>query len=282
MKFDSVTVIGLGLIGGSVCRAIKKSDAAVEVVGIDSDEEVLKFAVDNGIVDRGSSVLENIVDSELVVIATYVDKITETVQEIFPSLNKGCVITDVGSVKSEVVSKIEGIVPAGIYFVGSHPIAGSECSGIENSDADLFNGKNVIVTPTEKSEKHALDKVTSFWASIGGKVISLDPETHDRVFAYVSHLPHLVAYSLVNSVGSSDIVENIFSYSGGGLKDFTRISASSPEMWKTIFLQNKEFILESIKNFKLNIEKTESAIRNDDLNELMKLLENAHELKSSE
>ena len=282
MKFDSVTVIGLGLIGGSVCRAIKKSDAAVEVVGIDSDEEVLKFAVDNGIVDRGSSVLENIVDSELVVIATYVDKITETVQEIFPSLNKGCVITDVGSVKSEVVSKIEGIVPAGIYFVGSHPIAGSECSGIENSDADLFNGKNVIVTPTEKSEKHALDKVTSFWASIGGKVISLDPETHDRVFAYVSHLPHLVAYSLVNSVGSSDIVENIFSYSGGGLKDFTRISASSPEMWKTIFLQNKEYILESIKNFKLNIEKTESAIRNDDLNELMKLLENAHELKSSE
>ena len=282
MKFDSVTVIGLGLIGGSVCRAIKKSDAAGEVVGIDSDEEVLKFAVDNGIVDKGSSGLENIIDSELVVIATYVDKITETVEKILPGLKKGCVITDVGSVKSEVVSRIESIMADDKYFIGSHPIAGAEYSGIENSDADLFNGKNIIVTPTEKSVESALNKVTSFWESIGGEVISLDPETHDRVFASVSHLPHLVAYSLVNSVGSSDVVENIFSYSGGGLKDYTRIAASSPEMWRTIFMQNREFILESIKNFKINIEKAESAIKDEDLNELIKILENAHKLKLSE
>ena len=279
MKFDSVTAIGLGLVGGSVCKAIKKFGTSREVVGIDSDREVLEFAIKKGIVDKGSVDVDESIDSEFVVIATYVDQIFETVEKIVPNLKTGCVITDVGSVKSSIVTKIDSLLTDEVHFVGSHPVAGREHSGIENSDADLFNGNSIIVTPTEKSGDTAVERVTSFWHSLGGTVLSLDPKTHDKIFAYVSHLPHLVAYSLVNSVASADIVDDIFSYSGGGLKDYTRVAASSPEMWKTIFFRNKDYILESTKTFKMSVEKIESAIKNEDINELMCVLENAQRLK---
>ena len=282
MKYKSVTVIGLGLIGGSVCRAIKKFEASEVVTGIDKSSEVIEFALKNGIVDKAGTELDKAIDSEVVVIATYVDRISDTVEKIIPNLKKGCLITDVGSVKSSIVNRVESIIPDDIYFIGSHPIAGNESSGIENSDPDLFKDKIVVVTPTGNSNDELLSKTKSFWESIGGRVLSLDPGTHDRVFAYVSHLPHAVAYSLVNAVGSTDFVDNILSYSGGGLKDYTRIAASSPEMWKTIFIENKEPVLESIKTFKENLEKTESAIKNDDLNELMNILKQAQKLKFTE
>ena len=282
MKYGCVAVAGLGLIGGSVCRAIKKSGVSEVIFGIDTDKETLEFALKNRIIDRGSTELDKVVDPEFVVVATYVEIIPETVEKIIPQLSKGCVITDVGSVKSNIVSKVEGIIPENIYFVGSHPVAGTESSGIECSDAEIFSGKKVIVTPTERTAGHALDEVGSFWESIGCGVISLDPKTHDKVFAYVSHLPHAVAYSLINAVGSANVVDDIFSYSGGGLKDYTRIAASSPGMWKTIFLENKDSILESIKVFKGNLEKAESAIRNENLNELTDILEQAQKLKLTE
>ncbi|MGI9533614.1 MAG: prephenate dehydrogenase [Thermodesulfobacteriota bacterium] len=282
MKFNSVTVIGLGLIGGSICRAIKEYRASTEVIGIDADKEVLDFAVNNGIIDRGSSDYDIAIDSEIVVIATYVDTIPETFEKIVPSLNKGTVVTDTGSVKSNLVNKIDGLLNANVHFVGSHPIAGTQFSGIKSSDAELFKGKDIVITPTEKSKEAAIKSVTAFWGSLGGRVINLDPATHDKIFAYVSHLPHVVAYSLINSVASSNIADDIFNFSGGGLKDYTRIAASSPEMWKTIFMENKDSILESIEKFKKNIEKAESAIKNEDLNELNNILEHAQKLKLSE
>lgn len=281
MSVDKITVIGLGLIGGSLCRAIKKYGAAKEIIGFDIDAEVRSYAEQNGIVDNCLENLKQNNDSQLVIVATYVDKISETVKEILPYLDKGCVITDVGSVKAPVIKSVESFINNDFHFVGSHPIAGSEKPGIKNSDPDLFNGSNTIVTPTDKSSKESVEKVSAFWSAVGSNVLTMNPELHDNIFAYVSHLPHVAAYTLMNTVSSSDI-ENIFSFSGGGLKDYTRIASSSPEMWKTIFMQNKESVLESIKNFKNNLELIESAIERDDLNKLQSLLENAQKNKLSE
>ncbi len=281
MSVDKITVIGLGLIGGSLCRAIKKYGAANEIIGFDTDAGVRSYAEQNGIVDSCLENLKQNNDSQLVIVATYVDKISETVKEILPYLEKGCVITDVGSVKTPVMKSVESFINNDFHFVGSHPIAGSEKPGIKNSDPDLFNGSNTIVTPTDKSSKESIEKVSTFWSAVGSNVLIMNPELHDNIFAYVSHLPHVVAYTLINTVSSSDI-ENIFSFSGGGLKDYTRIAYSSPEMWKTIFMQNKNSVLESIKNFKKNLELIESAIEGDDLNKLQNLLENAQKNKSSE
>lgn len=280
MKLNSVAVIGLGLIGGSVCRAVKEFDSDIEVVGIDTDKRVIDYALKNKILDTGSTELREELNSDLVIIATYVDRIVETFEKVLPFLKDGCVVTDVGSVKSAVVEKIENMQNGGFYFLGSHPIAGSENPGIENSDEHLFRDKNVIVTPTGNTSEVALELVSSFWKSLGCNVIELDPEKHDEVFAYVSHLPHVIAYSLINAVSSSDVVDNIFLYSGGGLNDFTRIASSSPEMWNTIFIENKEKILDSINRFKESIEKTESAIKNSNLKELMMILENAKKIKN--
>ena len=280
MKADKITVVGLGLIGASVCKAAKKYGAAVEVIGIDPDASVREYALQNGIVDSCQEDVKVTNDSSLVVVATYVDSIADSVHDIAPHLEKGCIITDVGSVKSAVVDSVEKNLSSGISFIGSHPIAGSENPGIKNSDPDLFRDCNVVITPTQKSKQDAIDTVREFWKKLGSNVIKMEPDLHDRIFAYVSHLPHVAAYSLVNSLDSSDI-EDIFSYSGGGLRDYTRIASSSPEMWKTIFMQNKEGMLESIKNFKKNLELIESAIEKDDLKSLQALLENARDKKIS-
>jgi prephenate dehydrogenase len=281
MIVDKMTVIGLGLIGGSICNAVKKYDLAGEVVGFDTDSRAREYAEKNGFVDSCLESLNQKNDSGLVVVATYVDRIAETVREIAPNLNKGCIITDVGSVKTNVVESVESFLDSGLIFIGSHPIAGSEKPGIENSDPNLFKNCNTIITPSENTDEESIDLISNFWRAIGSDVLRMDPALHDRIFAYVSHLPHVAAYTLVNTLSSSDI-ENIFSYSGGGLKDYTRIASSSPEMWKTIFMQNKNFLLESIREFKNNLELIESAIEEDNLNNLQAILEKAQKNKLSQ
>jgi len=281
MIVDKMTVIGLGLIGGSICSAVKKYGLAGEVVGFDTDSGAREYAEKNGFVDSCLANLNQKNDSGLVVVATYVDRIAETVREIAPYLNKGCIITDVGSVKLDVVESVESFLDSDLIFIGSHPIAGSEKPGIENSDPNLFKSCNAIITPSENTDEEFIDFISNFWRAIGSDVVRMDPALHDRIFAYVSHLPHVAAYTLVNTLSSSDI-ENIFSYSGGGLKDYTRIASSSPEMWKTIFMQNKESLLECIRNFKNNLELIESAIEEENLNNLQAILEKAQKNKLSQ
>jgi len=281
MIVDKMTVIGLGLIGGSICSAVKKYGLAGEVVGFDTDSGAREYAEKNGFVDSCLANLNQKNDSGLVVVATYVDRIAETVREIAPYLNKGCIITDVGSVKLDVVESVESFLDSDLIFIGSHPIAGSEKPGIENSDPNLFKSCKAIITPSENTDEEFIDFISNFWRAIGSDVVRMDPALHDRIFAYVSHLPHVAAYTLVNTLSSSDI-ENIFSYSGGGLKDYTRIASSSPEMWKTIFMQNKESLLECIRNFKNNLELIESAIEEENLNNLQAILEKAQKNKLSQ
>lgn len=261
--------------------AVKKYGAADKVAGFDTDKRVLDFALSEGIIDEHINSLNEENDSGLIVIATYVDKISDILREIIPHLNEGAVVTDVGSVKANIVRSADELTGGKVSFVGSHPIAGKENPGIENSDPDLFQGCPVVITPTEASDRRAVDTVSKFWGTLGSRVISTTPGQHDKIFALVSHLPHVVAYTLINTVSSSDI-EDIFSYSGGGLKDYTRIASSSPDMWKSIFMQNRDSVLDCIDKFKKNIELIESAIKNEDLNKLQSLLENARDAKLSE
>lgn len=282
MTFKSVSIIGLGLIGGSLATALKTFKVAEEVVGFDIDSEVVNYAIRNNVVDKGVVVSDELeIDSEIVVVATYVDQLVDTIRAIIPSLKKGTVITDVGSVKARVVNQFDIIFDGEIYFVGSHPIAGTENSGLKFSDPNLFKDKKTVVTPSPNTDLSALEKVIGFWESVGSSVIQLDPDTHDLIFAYVSHLPHVVAYSLMNSLSSVDGIENIVSYSGGGLRDYTRIAASSPEMWVPILSQNKESVLKAIKGLKVNLSEIEDAIESDDQQRLVGLLKAAQELKKS-
>lgn len=283
MIFKSVAIVGLGLIGGSLASALKKFGVAKEVLGLDVSRDVVDYALSKGVIDKGFLSLDKAeIDSEFVVIATHVDKIAEAVKDILPYLNEGTVITDVGSVKSVIVHQVEGIIVKKVYFVGSHPIAGTENSGVKFSDPNLFKDRKVVITPSSNTNTSALEKVKELWESVGGNVVELDPETHDLIFAYVSHLPHAVAYSLINSVGKVEQIENIFDYSGGGLKDYTRVAASSPEMWRSIFLQNKDSVLNAIDSLKISIQELEDAIRSDDESKLINLLRTAQGLKKSD
>ncbi len=282
MFFKKVTIIGLGLIGGSLAWGLKKTGQIEEVTGVDIDEDTLEYAVNKNIVDNVSSdPNEAVRNTDLVVVATHVGLIPKVVNSLIANLSAKTTITDVGSIKEDIVKEIEGFLPSDVHFVGGHPIAGSERSGISYSDGELFIGKECVLTPTSRTDKESLNKVDNMWKLVGSNVITMDPQYHDRVFAYVSHLPHVVAYALINSVGSARGGDKIFSFAGGGLKDFTRISESSPELWSEILLANKHNILESLEEFKKEIEKIQGAMEEEDFKKLKGNLSKAVNFKQN-
>ena len=246
-----LAIIGVGLIGGSLARVLREKGAVDEIVGIGRGEANLHRAVELGVIDRYSiDPVAGVAGADLVFLATPVCSIVETVARIVPALAPGSVITDGGSVKGEVVSACEKLMPPGTSFIGGHPIAGTENSGVEASFASLYRGKRCILTPTAQTDTEALLKVTRMWELAGSEVVLMDMEKHDRVVAAISHLPHMVAYSLVNAVGSYDrFSENILKYSAGGFRDFTRIASSDPAMWRDIALMNREAVLEMMDFF---------------------------------
>jgi prephenate dehydrogenase len=280
MRFQKVTIIGLGLIGGSLAWALKKSGELGEVFGIDVDEKSIDHAIKKRMIDSGSKEVEKgVKGSEIIVIATRVGLIAEIAKSIFTIASKGSLITDVGSVKEKIVRDIEGSIPPHLHFVGGHPIAGGERSGVWVADHQLFVEKRCILTPTLKTNAGALAKVRKLWEIVGARVFTMDPSTHDRLFAYVSHLPHAVAYSLINAVASQKEPDNILDFSGGGLRDYTRIGASSPDMWCDIFLTNKENMIETIEGFKKVLENIRSLIEREDIQGLKRELSKAVKAK---
>jgi prephenate dehydrogenase len=280
MNFSKITIIGLGLIGGSLACALKRSGRVGEVFGVDLDEKALDYAVREGIIDNGSKEIEERVNhSEVVVIATYVGIILQVAMSVASIASKGTIITDVGSVKGKIVKEIEDRLPSHLHFIGGHPIAGTERSGVWASDPRLFKGKRCILTPTLKTHPEALAKVKGLWGSVGARIFTMDAETHDRVLSFVSHLPHVVAYALVNAVASQREPDNMLDFAGGGLRDYTRIGASSPDMWTDIFLMNRENVLGSIREFKKALEKIEELIAKEDLRKLKEELDKGVRIK---
>lgn len=246
-----MAVIGVGLIGGSLARVLRSKGAVSEIVGIDRNEENLKRGVELGVLDRYSlDAREGVRGADLVFVSTPVCSIPGVVAEIAPYLEPGCIVTDGGSVKEYVVAACEPLMSAGTFFVGGHPIAGTEHSGVEASFSTLYQGKRCIVTPTANTDRAALEKVIELWSIAGSTVPLMDPVQHDRMVAAISHLPHMVAYSLVNAVdGYDSFGGELLAFSAGGFRDFTRIASSDPIMWRDIALTNREAILETMDFF---------------------------------
>ncbi|MCK5826486.1 MAG: prephenate dehydrogenase/arogenate dehydrogenase family protein, partial [Desulfuromusa sp.] len=225
-----LAVIGVGLIGGSLSLALKEAGAVGEVVGCGRGKPNLEKALELGVIDSYQrDPLKAVKDADVIFLATPVKSLTTVTRQCLPGLKSGAVMTDGGSVKGDVVRAIEPLLPEGVHFVPGHPIAGTENSGAEAAFPSLYQGKRCILTPTANTDLQALELIERMWLTAGSEVVRMTLEKHDKVLAAISHLPHMVAYSLVNAVGSYDhYEENILEYSAGGFRDFTRIASSDP------------------------------------------------------
>jgi len=268
--FQRMAIAGVGLIGGSLAQAVKERKVVGEVVGVGRNEERLKRACEAGIIDSFTARIDDSLGTvDLMVIATPVCLIADLVEKMIPFLKEGTIITDVGSVKKEIVEQVEGFMPDTLHFVGGHPIAGTENSGFEHSFSTLFEERTCILTPVESTNQQAIRQVQELWSRVGSIVVCLNCDEHDEILAAVSHLPHMVAYGMVNCLLTIEgFEENIFSFSAGGFKDFTRIAGSDPAMWRDIALMNREKLLSMIERFQSYLEELKEAIEQKDSEKL--------------
>ena len=265
--FKKICIIGCGLIGSSLARAIKKHNLSEKIVSSNRSDIVNKKVLELKIVDNSSSDTQKMVnDSDLIIIATPLSSYENVILKIKNSLKNGMILTDVGSVKERVISLVEKAIPKDVSWIPSHPIAGTEESGPEAGFSELFKNRWCILTPSKKAKGKDIDTLKSFWKKIGSKVDIMDAKQHDYILSITSHIPHLVAYNIVNT--SINIQEEkqsaIIKYSAGGLRDFTRIAASNPIMWRDIFIQNKTNTSKEIEKFIANLEDLKNAIENED------------------
>ncbi|MBW8056442.1 MAG: prephenate dehydrogenase/arogenate dehydrogenase family protein [candidate division NC10 bacterium] len=277
--FERMVVIGVGLIGGSLAQACR-GGVARRVVGLDTDRTHLKQAVSLGLVDEVGELPAGVEGADLVVVAVPVGAVAELVRAIAPYLAPGCIVTDVGSVKGDLVVEVEKEIPPGRVYVAGHPIAGTERSGPEAASPHLFQGSLCVLTPTSRTPEEALKRVIRLWEAMGSQVVLMDPFRHDQVFALVSHLPHLVAYALIGTIlNAADGGEEILKFSAGGLRDFTRIAASHPLMWRDILIRNRGEVLGSIARFREVLGQIEEMIRTEDAGRLIQEFQRAKEVR---
>jgi len=265
--FKKVCIIGCGLIGSSIARAIRKQNLSVKLVSSNRSNLINKKVIELKIVDESSSDTKKMVEgSDLIIIAAPLSSYKDIILKIKNSLKDGSILTDVGSVKENVISLIEKNISPNISWISSHPIAGTEESGPEAGFSELFKNRWCILTPSNKAKDKDIKLLENFWKKIGSKVDIMDAKRHDYILSITSHMPHLIAYNIVNTTlnvqekKESDVVK----YSAGGLRDFTRIAASNPIMWRDVFMQNKKNISNMIDNFITNLEDLKKAIENED------------------
>lgn len=274
--FEKVAVIGLGLIGSSLCHVMKREGLASSIAGVARSKETLHTALRIGFIDTEHETARAAVDgADLIVLATPVGANSVLAEQIAPSLKQGAIITDVGSVKVSVIRDVQPHLPDGVHFVPGHPVAGTEYSGPESGFAELFENRYCILTPPDGTDQNAIDKTRKLWRAAGSIVEIMDADHHDRVLAITSHLPHLIAYTIVGTandlegqlrekkadgeikIRTADVVK----YSAGGFRDFTRIAASDPVMWRDIFLNNKDAVLEQLGRFIEDLTAMQRSIR---------------------
>jgi prephenate dehydrogenase len=255
--FHKMVIAGVGLIGASLALAAREHDLVDEIVGYGRGEKNLRYALDHGMIDAYFLSPEKFPGAvDFLVLGTPVAAIAPLTKEFLPHMQPGCIVSDVGSVKAEIVRDMEKILPPAMHFVGAHPIAGGEQWGAEAARANLFVGSRCLLTPTKKTDRAALEKVVTLWKKVGAKVEELDAETHDKILGLVSHLPHVLVYGLVNMmnrarVNSTEVIE----YCGGGFKDFTRIASSRPEIWRDICLLNGGAVSAGLADYIAELEK---------------------------
>jgi len=265
--FKKICIIGCGLIGSSLARAIKKNNLAEKIVSSNRSDAVNKKVIELKIVDDSSSDTKKMADgSDLVVIATPLSSYEDVISKIKNSLKDGVILTDVGSVKENIINLVEKNIPKNISWIPSHPIAGTEESGPEAGFSELFQNRWCILTPSKKAKEKDINLLQTFWEKVGSKVDIMEAKQHDYILSITSHIPHLIAYNIVNtSLNIQDEKQSaIVKYSAGGLRDFTRIAASNPIMWRDVFIQNKKNTSKMIDQFIKNLEDLKKAIENED------------------
>ncbi|MCZ6838285.1 MAG: prephenate/arogenate dehydrogenase family protein [Alphaproteobacteria bacterium] len=291
--FERVTIIGIGLIGSSLARALKAGGLAGHVAAHDIDAGVRATAEKLGFADSVHAALdEAVAGSDLVVLAVPVGVYRATATAMSPHLAAGAIVTDVGSVKAEVFRAVKPVLPAGVHLVPGHPVAGTEHSGPEAGFADLFRDRWAILTPEKGTDEKAVARVAEMWRQVGSDVEIMEASHHDRVLAITSHLPHLIAYTIVATAADlesqlqgerkgDDVVTTaeVIKYSAGGFRDFTRIAGSNPVMWRDVFLTNKEAVLEMLGRFSEDLTALQRAIRWEDGDQLEQLFTRTRDIR---
>jgi len=280
--FKKICIIGCGLIGSSLARAIKTNNLAEKIVSSNRSAFVNNKVIELKIVDESSTDTKKMVEgSDLIIIATPLSSYEEVILQIKDSLKSGAILTDVGSVKESIINLVEESIPENVSWISSHPIAGTEDSGPESGFSELFKNRWCILTPSKKIKEKDLNLLKIFWEKIGSKVDIMEAKKHDHILAITSHLPHLIAYNIVKtSLDTQDETKaSIVKYSAGGLRDFTRIAASNPIMWRDIFIQNKKNTSKMIDKFIKNLEELKEAISNKDEKKLENIFTNTKKIR---
>lgn len=265
--FKKITIIGCGLIGSSMARAIQESGQVETLIMSDNDADVIKVVKELGIADAAmTDIRQSVVGSDVVIVATPVGAYEDVAEAISPALKPNAVVTDVGSVKQAALDKFLPILPDSVHFVPGHPIAGTEHSGPRAGFAELFQDRWCILTPDGQTDIRAVEVVTRVWELCGARIEIMNPEHHDLVLGITSHLPHLIAYTIVGTASEleDDIKSEVIKYSASGFRGFTRIAASDPVMWRDIFLNNKTAVLEILQRFTEDLTALQKAIRRGD------------------
>jgi len=284
---NKIVIFGVGLIGGSVALALKKTVAAPKIVGVGRNLENLKLALHLGVIDEAeSNVAKAVTDADLILIATPVAQTPKILEAIIPHLGQNAVVTDAGSTKSDIE---QYVIDASIQaknpqhflsqFVGAHPIAGAEKSGVTAAKNDLFIGKNVVLTPNENTSAEAIKLVRELWQITGANVSEMTAQAHDQIFAAVSHLPHLLAFALVNNLANRPNAKQLFDFAASGFRDFTRIAGSSPEMWRDISLANKTALMNELEAYQSEISALQNLLKSEDSQGLQAMFEHASQAR---
>jgi cyclohexadieny/prephenate dehydrogenase len=265
--FDRVALIGVGLIGSSLARVLRRDSPATRIAACARRAETLETVRRLGLADEASDdPAAAVAGADLVVIATPLSAYAEIARKIAPALREGAIVTDVGSVKGAAIAALQPELPDRVHFVPGHPVAGTEHSGPESGFAELFHDRWCILTPPPGTAPEAVAKVTLLWEQAGMRVVTMEAEHHDKVLAVTSHLPHLIAYTIVGTATElgEDLQSEVVAFSAGGFRDFTRIAASDPVMWRDIFLENREAVLELLQRFSEDLTALQRAIRRGD------------------
>lgn len=282
MKFNKIVIFGVGLIGGSFSLALRKAGAVTEVVGFGRSAATLNEAKQLGILDRiGSDVSQEVCDADIVLVATPVAQMADIFKRIAPYLGANTLVTDGGSTKGDVVAAARANLGDKLsQFIPAHPIAGGEKSGASAALADLYQGKRVVLTPMAENAKDAVARIRKAWELCGANVSELTPGQHDTVFAAVSHLPHLLSFALVHDLAKRDNKDQLLSFAASGFRDFTRIAASSPEMWRDICMANRDALMVELQQYVAELYVLHQALESNDAAKLEEIFSLAREVRS--
>ena len=283
IKFEEITIIGPGLIGASLGLILKKKKIAKKIVGIDVSKKNIKDAIDNKSIDEGRlKIDEKIRKSDVIFICTPVSFIDSITNQIFPYLSDNCIVTDVGSVKNCFTARTIKLFEKKSFLLPGHPIAGTEYSGAKSAKLNLFLNKWCILTPIKK-KKRQVSIISNIWKRIGAKISIMSADQHDKIMSITSHLPHLIAFTIVGTAFKIDLKKKkeLINFSAGGFRDFTRIGSSDPKMWVDIFIHNRKYLLKTLKNFSSDIKILENSIKNCKEKEIFNILKKNKEIRKS-